>query len=407
MRGALLGIFVLLMSVESYAADAGDLCELGRPAKLFAADSGKKSLGKLESKTKLTLKRLVGKRWMVQTDAGQLGYIPASWMDKVCTYTKPAPAEAKPKPQAPKGPTVAEMSSALEVSKAAAESGDTALKEAVAPQIETVKKARAARADAAPDDGRRSIRTAVYSLEVSNIPEGMGVTVTDALLAEVRKLEGVSAIGMEEITQMISLEAQKQMMGCDEGESCLAEIAGALGVDEIITGRLTEAADGRTLVLRRINQGQAEVVETVNQRLKIGNGEEFLLAIGPGVEKLYPKRANRPGTKRGVAEELVLRLNPPPIATWTTYTLYGLTAAAAAVMGGAYMQRGAAQSDLDALDTPGDSPIDPAEWSGAYDSWEQWNGVLGGAGYATVGLALSSAVISLFTDWEGYGDVED
>ena len=98
-----------------------------------------------------------------------------------------------------------------------------------------------------------SIRTAVYNLELQGIPESMGRVVTDALLAEVRKLEGISAIGMEEITQMISLEAQKQMMGCEASESCLAQIAGALGVDELITGNLIELIGTRVLTIRRID----------------------------------------------------------------------------------------------------------------------------------------------------------
>ena len=178
-----------------------------------------------------------------------------------------------------------------------------------------------------------NIRTAVYNLELESIPESMGRVVTDALLAEVRKIEGISAIGMEEITQMISLEAQKQMMGCDASESCLAQIAGALGVDELITGNLTELSGSRVLTIRRIDQQRAKVVGTVQERLKVGSGEEFLLAIGPSVEKLYPARVYRPGTTRGVPKKLVLRLNPPPVPRWATETV-GWSAAGTALRGG-------------------------------------------------------------------------
>ena len=81
--------------------------------------------------------------------------------------------------------------------------------------------------------------------------------ITSSLLAEVRKLEGASVIGMDEIREMINFEAQRQAMGCDADEACMAQIAGALGVDEIITGRLTEGSDGRNLLIRRINQRRA------------------------------------------------------------------------------------------------------------------------------------------------------
>jgi hypothetical protein len=57
-----------------------------------------------------------------------------------------------------------------------------------------------------------------------------------SLLPEVRKLEGVSAIGMGEIREMLSVEYQRQMMGCQADEACLAEICGALGTDELVRG---------------------------------------------------------------------------------------------------------------------------------------------------------------------------
>ena len=85
----------------------------------------------------------------------------------------------------------------------------------------------------------------------------------------------------------------------DADDACLAEIAGALGVDEILTGTLTEQADGRMIVLKRIDQRRAQVRETFNKRLEVGNGEEFLLSVGDAVQALFAERQNRPGTTRG------------------------------------------------------------------------------------------------------------
>ena len=191
-------------------------------------------------------------------------------------------------------------------------------------------KSRKWRAAEARDQARRKmaapgalIRVAVYDLELSNISKGLGSATTEALLQEVRKLEGVSAIGMDEVREMLDFEAQRQAMGCDADDACLAEIAGALGVDEILTGKLTEQADGRMMVLKRIDQRRAQVRETFDKRLEVGNGEEFLLSVGDAIQTLFSERQNRPGTKRGVSEKAVLRLNPPPIKSWMTYTAYG------------------------------------------------------------------------------------
>ena len=89
------------------------------------------------------------------------------------------------------------------------------------------------------------------------MPDGLTKIVVSSLLSEVRKLEGVSAIGQEEIEDMISFERERRILGCEADNECLAEIAGALGVDEVITGRLSEEADGRQMLIRRIDQRRA------------------------------------------------------------------------------------------------------------------------------------------------------
>ena len=195
--------------------------------------------------------------------------------------------------------------------------------EVVAEQLAKVERAAKARKDArgtneTVGDGGL-IRVAVYDLQLVNVGAGLGSATTEALLQEVRKLEGISAIGMDEIREMLDFEAQRQALGleCEADDACFAEIAGALGVDEIITGKLTEQADGRMMFIKRINQRRAEVVASHTERLTIGSGES-LLAIGPTTAKLYPKRSYRPGTTPGVPDQLVLRLNPPPIPRLVT-----------------------------------------------------------------------------------------
>ena len=248
-------------------------------------------------------------------------------------------------------------------------------------------------------------RVAVYNFELQNVPPGIGQVVTEALLAEVRKMEGISAIGMEEITQMISLEAQKQMLGCEASESCLAQIAGALGVDELITGTLTELADGRVILIRRIDQRKAKVIQSIQQRLKIGSGEEFLLAIGPSVQELYAGRSYRPGTRPGVPDALVLRLNPPPVPDWLTRTLgwagAGLATAGALTYGATWIYHNNRTNDL-SMDSP---------QSGTYATDTARTGQ--NMEIASQTLLISSIVLGTafgalyaLTDWEDSDDSE-
>src|SRR6185295_5852068 len=59
------------------------------------------------------------------------------------------------------------------------------------------------------------------------------------------ELRGVSVTGKNDIAALLGLERQKQLLGCsDEQASCLAELAGALGVDGLLTGSLGKVGNG-------------------------------------------------------------------------------------------------------------------------------------------------------------------
>ena len=410
-------LLFLLAVPPVHAQKAGDTCTLGDATKLFVAKDGTKFSVKLKKGAEIALKDEHGERWMVQTAQGRLGFVKGSWLKKICTFTapkveaKPAKAEAKPIDAG----SIAEAAAAIELTRVAAENPNVVDSAVVKSQTEVLDKAREARASSRQQDcadvaAKEAYRVAVYDLELVNIPEGMGKIITASLLTEVRKLEGASVIGMDEIREMINFEAQRQAMGCDADEACMAEIAGALGVDEIITGRLTEESDGRSFLIRRINQRRAEVVSTVNKRLAIGNGEEFLLAVGPAVEELYPNRPNRPGTKRGVAKKVLLRLNPPPITPLATLSTIGVSVAALAV-GGTFALLG--QNEV--TNYNGGAGQDDGFYFGEglapfHDSQSKAESyvLIGNIGLIAGGaLALTSTVMSLFTDWALLSEGED
>ena len=250
-------------------------------------------------------------------------------------------------------------------------------------------------------------RVAVYQLELQGIEPSIGAVVTDSLLGEVRKLQGVAAIGMDEIRDMLSHEANKQVLGCEESESCLAEIAGALGVDDLITGKLSKVGDQHVILIRRIDQRRAKVTGVVDRRLKAESGQEFLLAIGPAVEELFPERGLKPGTERGVSQEVALRLNPPPLPKWSFYAAAG-GAVAALALGGVFgalanSKESEYRRTIRTAQETGAS-IDGAELNSVGDSAES-HALGANVSYGVAGgLAITSAIIALFTDWWGYAD---
>ncbi len=251
-------------------------------------------------------------------------------------------------------------------------------------------------------DPTQSISVAVYPLVAQNIPEAMSSIVSEQVLAEIRKLTNLSAVGMEEIMEMLALEGQKQSVGCGEDDSCIAEIAGALGVDELVTGRISETPTGRFLMIRRIDQREARTLRVFQQPLEIGDGTEFLAAIEPAILKIFPGRDVRPGEERGVSDEVALRLNPPPLPPWATWTVLGTSAAALATGGVlSYLAFDQNQTYRDSGTQIGSNPgsyYASLESSGrSYEQSAQISLIAGGV------AVLSGVVMSFFTDWMDYG----
>ncbi len=252
----------------------------------------------------------------------------------------------------------------------------------------------------------KPLRIAVYDLELQNVPTNIGVVVTGSILTETRKLQRVSAIGMNEVRDMLSHEATKQLLGCKESDSCLADIAGAVGVDNLVTGKLTRVEGTSVMVLRRIDQARAEVKGTVERRLKTGSGEEFLAAVGSAVADLFPEYPIREGLRRGVDKEVGLRLNPPPLPVWAFGTVAGL-AGASAITGGIFgFLANSALADYKSYAQLGTSQVISGATLVHKGNTAQQRATIANALFITSGgLVVVAAVMALFTDWHGFRDV--
>jgi hypothetical protein len=248
----------------------------------------------------------------------------------------------------------------------------------------------------------RSLRLAVYELKADGIDTRTARIVTDALVAELRKLQRVSVVSMDEVKAMLDLEASKQMVGCDD-DSCLAEIADSLGVDGLVIGNVTRLGDEAVIGIKRLDQRSAGVVGTATQRLKSADGSEFLAAVGPLVESAFADIPLRAGARRGVDEAIALRLHPPPLPVWVYWTDAIATGATLATGLGVVIMNRVAVADHDqfvAATLETQSPVRGSDVRAKQDvivgtavaSW-----VLLGAGLLG-GVSLVGLVP--FTDWD-------
>ncbi len=283
--------------------------------------------------------------------------------------------------------------------------------EGAAVDAETLEASSAAAADKvggtfAGSNIPKALRVAVYDFELGGIEGPIGAVVTDSTLAEVRKLQRISAIGMDEIRDMLSHEANKQVLGCSDNSECLAEIAGALGVDQLVTGKLSKVDDQSVIVVRRIDQNRATVLDTFEQRLTSESGEEFLAAVGPAIEKLFPDHELRGNLERGVAKEMALRLNPPPIPTWGFYSVAGLALASAGAAAGFGVAALNKKTEFEAAvnNTTPESPANGAEVVALENSFDSRKSLSNAFWISTGVFAIAASVIAFFTDWDGYQD---
>ncbi len=257
-------------------------------------------------------------------------------------------------------------------------------------------------AEPAKAEEQKVLRLAVYEMKVDGVDERIGRVVTDALVVEVRKLQRVSVISMDEVRAMLDLEAQKQLTGCGD-DSCIAEIADSLGVDGLVIGTLAKIGDDHVFGVRRIDQRAAASMGQVSQRLKAGNGEEFLAMLGPSVEQLFPVADYplRAGQKRGVSEELALRISPPPIPTWVFWTatasagVLGVAAGAALTVNLVLFDQ-VKQRETQAIDVPqsGKEVVDVR----AQNDLAATSAIALGTGAVLTGAG--AGVVAMFTDWD-------
>jgi hypothetical protein len=251
---------------------------------------------------------------------------------------------------------------------------------------------------------KAALRLALPDVKVTGeLPPRQVALLESALLAEVRKLEGVSAIGMNEIRAMLSFEYQRQMFGCAADESCLAEIGGALGTDEMVQASVIVEAGTTTFSLRRISMRAARVVGTHTKRLTRAGGEELLGDVGPAVQEVFPEAKLRPGFTRGVDKAMALRLNPPPLPRWPFYAT--ASAALAAAAGGAVMaylssdaqKQWRSLADRSLTERVSGVQLNDLERT-AESRARTATVLLVGAGV----LGAAAGVEALFTDWHGY-----
>jgi len=147
----------------------------------------------------------------------------------------------------------------------------------------------AAAVAASPSSPRK---IAVLDLEGAGVDPALAQAASLVLPTELRgRLPGVQIISSGDIRSMLGFEKTKQAIGCED-DSCMSEIGGALGVDEMVSGKMGKV--GRTLVveLRRIDVRGSKTLSSAVRTVR-GEEDALIQGIQEMAGELYP------GTVRG------------------------------------------------------------------------------------------------------------
>lgn len=140
-------------------------------------------------------------------------------------------------------------------------------------------------------------------------------SLTEAITAEVGARGYFDPLSSGEIATLLGVERQKQLLGCSE-QSCVAELAGALGAPFVLSGSLTKLGEIYQLNLQVIDTARAH---PVGRSTKVAKNLESLRALLPWA----------------VAEASGTPLPPPPsrILPYSLIALGGAAIIAGGVVG--------------------------------------------------------------------------
>lgn len=159
-----------------------------------------------------------------------------------------------------------------------------------------------------------TIKLAAPGLAYVNIDNANGEFYLDYFAKQI-ELRGIRVTTNKEISALVGFERQRQLLSCNEGSSCLAELAGALGVDGIITGSLAKV--GKNYVLNiKVVDNEARSLAVYSERAK---NEDALLDMLSNVAlrlatQLKQNQASKTGapvaTKPGPEGKLEPKVEP-------------------------------------------------------------------------------------------------
>ncbi|MDP1828295.1 MAG: hypothetical protein Q8L48_33805 [Archangium sp.] len=208
---------------------------------------------------------------------------------------------------------------------------------------------------------------AVTRFRVVQVDPSLGGYAEDRLAARLAA-RGFQVSTPADLEAVLGLERQRQLLGCSEDTSCLAEISAALGVPLVATGRLTRLGKRLELDVRVIRQKDGVVIASDTR------GTDDEARLGELLEQ--------------ASESLAGQLLPKAAGAPFRWRLWVPFAAGIAALAGGGVLIGTAESEYASFTTAGGNPgvLANGEISDRYNALAARRGF--GLGLGALGAAL-------------------
>ena len=113
------------------------------------------------------------------------------------------------------------------------------------------------------------VKVAVPAFTVVGLDPAIADVYSDHFVTLLGRDRGWKLITQKDIAQVLGLERQKQLLGCGEAQtSCLVELAGALGVDAILSVSIAKTESSFIATVRVIRADDGSELAAATERLK-------------------------------------------------------------------------------------------------------------------------------------------
>jgi len=158
-------------------------------------------------------------------------------------------------------------------------------------------------------------RLAVLELKAEGASAELATTLSQVVAEQAGKTPGFDAISQAEISSLLNVEKQRQLLGCAD-ESCLAEIGGALGAKLVLSGTLGKLEDSYVLSLQLLDTRRAKI-QSRESRTVTGSLEVLVAAAKDLTHRLLT------GKPLDTTGKIRFALLPPGAALTIDGTLVG------------------------------------------------------------------------------------